>query len=109
MTEGYCPVCNKNVVLQKEDINIILLIFLCCCCCIGMIIYLIVYLAKSPDRCPFCKTKITLAPIAAMQQQTLYQQQPTYVQQPSANFCPSCGNKVIAGVRYCTNCGREIA
>lgn len=54
----YCPNCQKNVVTDREDIDVGLALFLFCCTgTIGFWIYLIVYFSRPEDRCVFCDGK----------------------------------------------------
>ena len=117
---GYCPRCQQNVLLTREEIDtclaIVLLIFTAG---IGLIIYLAIYYSKPEEYCIHCHTKVT-----AFQTPTpyTYQSQPQ-IQQPSystpvnvseeissdrPNFCALCGEKLEAGAKFCQNCGSQI-
>ena len=78
---GYCPRCQQNVLLKREEIDtclaIILLIFTAG---IGLLIYLAIYYSKAEDRCIHCGAKIT-----ALQSPSPY----TYQTQAPAQQLPS--------------------
>lgn len=115
---GWCPRCQQNVLLKREEIDtclaIILLIFTAG---IGLIIYLAFYYSKAEDRCIHCGAKVT-----ALQTQSPYAAQPQ-IQQSSystptniseeitgsrPNFCSLCGEKLDMGIKFCPNCGSQI-
>ena len=115
---GWCPRCQQNVLLKREEIDtclaIILLIFTAG---IGLIIYLAIYYSKAEDRCIHCSSKIT-----ALQTESPYTSQPQ-IQQSSystpaniseevtgvkPNFCALCGEKLDMGIKFCPNCGSQI-
>ncbi|MFW9988514.1 MAG: zinc-ribbon domain-containing protein [Candidatus Odinarchaeota archaeon] len=115
---GWCPRCQQNVLLKREEIDtclaIILLIFTAG---IGLIIYLAIYYRRAEDRCIHCSTKIT-----TLQPQSPYRSQPQIQQSPnsasanisekitgaSPNYCPLCGEKLEIGISFCPNCGSKI-
>ncbi len=122
---GFCPRCNQNVLLTRQDIDtclaIVLLIFTAG---IGLIIYLIWYYSKEENTCVHCKTKIT---VSQPQSQFAYQSQSQNLQRGSysapapapvgvteeitgdmPSFCSLCGEKLEAGVKYCPNCGSKV-
>ncbi|MEE9378056.1 MAG: zinc-ribbon domain-containing protein [Candidatus Lokiarchaeia archaeon] len=115
---GWCPRCQQNVLLKREEIDtclaIILLIFTAG---IGLIIYLAVYYSRPEQNCIHCGYKIT-----ALQTQSPYTSQPQ-IQQSSyptpaniseevtgvkPNFCALCGEKLDMGIKFCPNCGSQI-
>ena len=115
---GWCPRCQQNVLLKREEIDtclaIILLIFTAG---IGLIIYLAIYYSKPEDRCIHCSAKIS-----AIQTQSPYASQPQIQQSPYSaptsiseevagarpNFCSLCGEKLDMGIKFCPNCGSQI-
>ncbi len=118
---GWCPRCQQNVLLKREDIDtclaIILLIFTAG---IGLLIYLAWYYSRPEQNCVHCGYKIT-----ALQTPSpyTYHTQPQ-IQQPSysaplntseeitgsrPNFCSLCGEKLDPGISYCPNCGSQIS
>ena len=118
---GWCPRCQQNVLLKREEIDtclaIILLIFTAG---IGLLIYLAIYYSKAEDRCIHCGAKIT--PLQSPSPYTYQTQAP--VQQLSSstpintsqeitgsrpNFCALCGEKLDPGIRFCPNCGSQIS
>ncbi len=115
---GYCPRCQQNVLLTREEIDtclaIILLIFTAG---IGLLIYLAIYYSKPEEYCAHCRAKIT-----AFRLSSPYTQQPQ-VQQTSypapgnmtgqvtggiPNYCTLCGEKLDIGAKFCQNCGSKI-
>jgi len=115
---GYCPRCQQNVLLIREEIDtclaIVLLIFTAG---IGLLIYLAIYYSKPEEYCVHCRTRIT-----AFQTSIPYTQQPQ-IQQTSYttpgniteqftgekyNFCALCGEKLDIGAKFCQNCGSQI-
>lgn len=115
---GWCPRCQQNVLLKREEIDtclaIILLIFTAG---IGLIIYLAIYYSRPEENCVHCGAKIT-----ALQTQSPYTSQPQIQQSPYSapasipeevtgvisNFCPLCGEKLDMGIKFCPNCGSQI-
>ncbi len=115
---GWCPRCQQNVLLKREEIDtclaIILLIFTAG---IGLIIYLAIHYSKAEDRCIHCSAKIT-----APQTQSPYISQPQTQQtsySTSVNvseevtgfkpiYCALCGEKLDSGTIFCPNCGSQI-
>lgn len=115
---GWCPRCQQNVLLTREEIDtclaIILLIFTAG---IGLIIYLVIYYRRAEDRCIHCGTKIT-----TLQPESPYRYQPQIQQSPysasvnvseeitgaTPNYCPLCGEKLEIGIKFCPNCGSKI-
>ncbi|MFX1567972.1 MAG: zinc-ribbon domain-containing protein [Promethearchaeota archaeon] len=118
---GYCPRCQQNVLLKREEIDtclaIILLIFTAG---IGLLIYLAIYYSKAEDRCIHCGARVTSLQISspyAYQTQTPIQQQsystPGNVSEEITgsrpNFCALCGEKLDPGIKFCPNCGSQIS
>ncbi len=100
---GYCPGCQQNVLLKREEMNIGLAIILFCFGCVGFIIYLFIHLSKPEDRCIHCGTQITIS--TQPTQQLDYQPQATQNLE-EIKFCPSCGSKIdIKNLEFCPNCG----
>ena len=117
---GYCPRCQQNVLLTREEIDtclaIILLIFTAG---IGLLIYLAIYYSKPEENCVHCGAKVT-----AFQTPSPYthQSQPKIQQTPYSppintaeqvtggipNFCALCGEKLDMGAKFCQNCGSQI-
>ena len=117
---GWCPRCQQNVLLKREEIDtclaIVLLIFTIG---IGLIIYLAIYYSRPEENCVHCGAKITTPQPPSPY---TYQSQPQ-VQQSSystpvsvseevtgagANFCALCGEKLDVGAKFCQNCGSQI-
>ena len=104
---SFCPRCNQQVLLARKEFDTCLAIVLLFTG-IGILIYLAVYFSKKPDRCAHCGTQITFS-----QQQVQFQQptsrnisEETNITTP--NYCPLCGEKLEALVKYCANCGGKI-
>jgi len=117
---GYCPRCQQNVLLTREEIDtclaIILLIFTAG---IGLIIYLAIYYSKPEEYCVHCRAKVTafqtLSPYTQQSQpqiqQTPYTTPTNTAEQVTGgrpNFCALCGEKLDMGAKFCQNCGSQI-
>ena len=117
---GWCPRCQQNVLLKREEIDtclaVILLIFTIG---IGLIIYLAIYYSRPEENCIHCGAKITSPQHSSPY---TYESQP-HVQQSSyptpvnvseevtgaiPNFCALCGEKLDVGAKFCQNCGSQI-
>ena len=117
---GWCPRCQQNVLLTREEIDtclaVVLLIFTAG---IGLLIYLAIYYSKPEEYCVHCRAKVTASQIPSPY---AYQPQPQ-IQQPSystptnasgevkgarPNFCALCGEKLEPGTKFCPNCGGQI-
>jgi hypothetical protein len=113
---GWCPRCQQNVLLKREEIDtclaIILLIFTAG---IGLLIYLAIYYSRPEENCIHCGAKITSAQFS---KQTTYQPQAqSYTTVPRTNdqitgarpnFCALCGEKLEIGAKFCQNCGSQV-
>lgn len=130
----FCPNCNQNVLLVREDIDWPLAIILMCLTGgIGLIIYLIIYYNKTEDRCIHCHSQITTktAPYAQPAQQmaqkvqnpyhfqteTQKQQKREYkvsdsvegVKTIQSKFCPFCGDRLEnTDAKFCPHCGTKV-
>lgn len=113
---GWCPRCQQNVLLKREEIDtclaIILLIFTAG---IGLIIYLAIYYSKAEDRCIHCSAKITTpqtqSPYISQTQQTSYSTSVNVSEEVTGfkpGFCALCGEKLDSGTKFCPNCGSQI-
>ncbi len=119
---GFCPSCNKQVLLKREDIDICLaVILLIFTVGIGLILYLVFYYNKQEDRCNICGIKITSSQSPGLYG---YDNQPrnqyasiSTITQPTEEFleeldiprfCPLCGEKIVYGIFYCPKCGSKI-
>jgi NADH pyrophosphatase NudC (nudix superfamily) len=120
---GYCPHCQQNVLLTRENIDwplaIILLIFTAG---IGLIIYLIIYFSKLENRCVHCNSivhsiniqersedKILL--IKQNHQDLTRSNQLTESNQEikTSRYCPYCGEKMNEiNAQFCSNCGTRL-
>ncbi len=117
---GFCPRCNQEVLLTREDIDVCLaIILLIFTAGIGLIIYLVIYYSRVEDRCVHCGTKITTLKTTSpytyqFQPQTQQQSYSTPVNVSgenigsSHNFCALCGEKLDIGIKFCPNCGSKI-
>ncbi|MFX0103977.1 MAG: zinc-ribbon domain-containing protein [Candidatus Hodarchaeota archaeon] len=115
---GFCPRCNQDVLLTREDIDICLaIVLLIFTAGIGLLIYLAIYYSKAENRCVHCGTIVT-----APQTHISYTSQPQ-IQKASystpingsekitgtkPNFCALCGEKLEVGANFCPNCGSQI-
>ena len=113
---GWCPRCQQNVLLKREEIDtclaIILLIFTAG---IGLIIYLAIYYSKPEDRCIHCSAKITApqtqSPYISQTQQSSYSTSVNVSEEVTGfklGFCALCGEKLDSGTKFCPNCGSQI-
>ncbi len=127
---GYCPHCQQNVLLTREDIDVCLaIILLIFTAGIGLIIYLAIYYSRAEDKCVHCGTRITALqpqPVGQIPYQQKVQQNPyTYQTQPTQEytttsdveefkgerplFCVYCGEKLaVEGIKFCPNCGNKV-
>jgi len=127
---GYCPHCQQNVLLTREDIDVCLaIILLIFTAGIGLIIYLAIYYSRAEDKCVHCGTRITALqtqPVGQIPYQQQTQQNPyTYQTQPTQEdtatssveefkgespfFCVYCGEKLeFEGIKFCPNCGNKV-
>lgn len=117
---GWCPRCQQNVLLKREEIDtclaIILLIFTAG---IGLIIYLAIYFSRPEENCIHCGAKITAVqdPIQPTYQSQPQTQQTSYSTSVNVSeevtgfkpvFCALCGEKLDSGTSFCPNCGSQI-
>ena len=113
---GYCPHCQQNVLMAREEMNVVLAIILLCCTGIGFFIYLIFYYSKPKNRCIHCGSYCQ-ATLPNKSSQTVLQLR----NQPQSNsmnaktlgkqlkFCPLCGNKLVEGNQnFCQSCGSKL-
>jgi hypothetical protein len=127
---GYCPHCQQNVLLTREDIDICLaIILLIFTAGIGLIIYLTIYYSRPEDKCVHCRTRVSpiqTQPVGQIPHQDQAQPYPyTYQTQPTQGytasssvegireeeplFCVYCGEKLkVKGIKFCPNCGNKI-
>lgn len=127
---GYCPHCQQNVLLTREDIDICLaIILLIFTAGIGLIIYLAIYYSRPEDKCVHCGTRINpiqQQPVGQIPYQDqaqknpyIYQSQPTQGYTASSGFeefkeeeplfCAYCGEKLeVKGIKFCPNCGNKV-
>lgn len=137
MALGFCPNCNRNMLLAKHDVNVCLLCLLFLTG-IGWIIYLIIYALEPDDVCSFCGTPAQ-PPIPESQNQFMVAEKtpppqfnssfnsssaqtvfttgsppspmiqvPESKPSPNVNFCPQCGSSVDADARFCSVCGGNL-
>jgi hypothetical protein len=117
---GWCPRCQQNVLLTREEIDtclaVVLLIFTAG---IGLLIYLAIYYSKAEEYCVHCRAKVTAfqTPSPYTQQTQPQIQQPSYsmptdvsgeVTGARPSFCALCGEKLELGAKFCPNCGSQI-
>ena len=108
---GFCPKCNMQVLLIREEINwplvIVLLIFTGG---IGLIIYFIIYYNNPENTCIHCRSKVLnpIAQEARKPQQNPYQSRTEEKSSPS-NYCPYCGEYLSnEKEKFCSNCGSSL-
>lgn len=117
---GYCPRCQQNVLLTREEIDtclaVVLLIFTAG---IGLLIYLAIYYSKPEEYCVHCRARVTAFQISSpytqqsqpQVQQALYNAPDNISEQVTGgipNFCTLCGEKLDIGAKFCQNCGSKI-
>ena len=117
---GFCPRCNQQVLLKRKEFDTCLAIVLLLFTGIGFFIYLGVYYSRKENRCVHCGTEIDIS-----------QTRDSYVFQPQMktqsreiamqgslsekikgelpNYCALCGEKLEVGIKFCPNCGSNIA
>lgn len=119
---GFCPSCNTQVLLKREDIDICLaVILLIFTVGIGLILYLVYYYNKQEDRCNICGIKITSSQSPGLygydnQPRNQYASISKITQPPEEfleeldipRFCPLCGEKIVHGIFYCPKCGGKV-
>jgi ribosomal protein S27AE len=114
---GFCPRCNRQVLLTRKDFDTCLAIILLIFTVIGFFIYLAVYYSRKEDRCIHCGTQINIS-----QSQKSYAFQPQNQSSISINqenfsseirgelpkYCSLCGEKLEVGIKFCPNCGSKL-
>ena len=113
---GYCPHCQQNVLMAREEMNVALAILLLCCTGIGFIIYLIFYYSKPQNKCIHCGSLYQANLPNKSSQTTLQLQNHTQSNAENAKtlenqlkFCPLCGNNLDTGnQKFCANCGSKL-
>ncbi|MHA1729068.1 MAG: hypothetical protein ACTSWY_10090 [Promethearchaeota archaeon] len=132
MPTAYCPVCKREVMTKREDLDVGLAIFLLCCTFgVGIIIYLIVYFMQPEDKCIFCssqtepvghqrtgesytpyppeqKIEPEIEPYKTYSSETVYDGPTQEGKSSGKKFCPMCGTKFKIGQKYCENCGGDL-
>ncbi len=121
--KGYCPNHNAYFEGVKPPFNVMLFIILICCTGVLWIVYLVIYLIQTEDRCPQCGARLIAQPIAPPQNaapQPILPNQQQFVTQQSApspaipvttntpKFCPSCGSPLETSASFCRACGTKI-
>jgi hypothetical protein len=113
---GWCPRCQQNVLLKREEIDtclaIILLIFTAG---IGLLIYLAIYYSRPEENCVHCGAKITAVQYptqaSSQSQPQSYNVIPNISEQITGakhNFCALCGERLDIGAKFCQNCGSQV-
>ena len=113
---GYCPHCQQNVLMVREEINVVLAILLLCCTGIGFFIYLIFYYSKPQNKCihcgSYCQATLpnnSVQTVPQLQNQTQSNAEYAKTLGNQLKFCPLCGNKLDAGNQnFCANCGSKL-
>ena len=113
---GYCPHCQQNVLMAREEMNVVLAILLLCCTGIGFFIYLIFYYSKPENKCLHCGSycQATLPnkssqTVLQLQNQTQSNTENAKTLGKQLKFCPLCGNKLDEGNQnFCQNCGSKL-
>jgi len=113
---GYCPHCQQNVLMAREEMNVVLAILLLCCTGIGFVIYLIFYYRKPENKCIHCGSncQATLPNKSSktgqqLQNQTQSKAEIAKISGDQPKFCQLCGNKLDEGNQnFCENCGSKL-
>lgn len=115
----YCPNCQKNVLTKREDFSF-LLAFILAFTGIGLVIYILYYIDKKPNRCVHCEALCELK-LAHHQQETPQKRlednsnaqleyNPLENKIQKTRFCHNCGTEIAdrEGIKYCALCGSTI-
>lgn len=116
---GYCPHCEKDVLMRREEFNwflgIILLIFTSG---IGLFVYLVIYLNQDEIYCVHCGHMCTMKQLEYKEQEQLpnYAEQQVYTapeklfKGEKAIYCPFCGVELgdRSEVQFCALCGAKV-
>ena len=106
---AFCPRCNQKVLLVRKQFDTCLAIVLLLFTVIGFFIYLAVYYGKQEDRCAHCGTQITFSQAQVQfQPSTSRSVSAEEINAPTLNYCPLCGEKLEALVKFCPNCGGKV-
>jgi hypothetical protein len=116
---GYCPRCQQQVLITREDINWgIAILLLCFTGGIGLIIYLVIYYSKSEYRCVHCNTRVLSRQIQFSQTDPIYQnesilstqpREENFIESDKPKYCPFCGEQLESpNIKYCSNCGTRV-
>lgn len=113
---GYCPHCHQNVLMRRDEMNVVLAILLLCCTGIGFFIYLIFHYSKPENQCVHCGSicQATLPSTAPQTAQQIQFQTQSNTENAKTlgkqqKFCPLCGNKLDTGNQnFCANCGSKL-
>ena len=116
----YCEKCQTNVLTKREDldIGIVILLFIFTAG-FGIIIYLIVYYDKEPNRCIHCNSICKPMLIESQNNKTVVQvedkseKMQNYVSINTINerskFCYNCGTELDERERkFCPFCGVNV-
>ncbi len=116
----YCEKCQTNVLTKREDldIGIIILLFIFTAG-VGIMIYLIVYCDKQPNRCIHCNSICKPILLESQNDKSVIQvedncnKMQNYVLINSINekykFCYNCGTKLDERERkFCHFCGINV-
>ena len=121
MPQGYCPHCQQNVMLVRDEIDVCLaIILLIFTAGIGLVIYLAIHYSRPENKCIHCGTVISYVDTQQYAQQQ-YQARPQMQTQPQVSpietgkhfeevikYCTFCGEKISFETKYCPNCGSKI-
>ncbi len=114
---AYCPNCEKEVLMAREDINWGLAIFLLIFTGgIGLLIYVVIYVGQDETHCVHCQTicipvKTTTATQLTTRKVISLIPQRNLANVSDAKFCPYCGVKLgeREGISFCALCGAKIS
>jgi hypothetical protein len=101
----YCEKCQSNVLTKREDIDIgIIILLFIFTAGFGILIYLIVYHDKKPNRCIHCNS--VCKPILIEEKTTSIDEQSKNTNNVDRNYILE--SKLSEDSRFCYNCGTEL-
>jgi hypothetical protein len=111
---GYCPRCNQEVLLTREEINWgVAILLLCFTGGIGLIIYLVIFYSRPENRCVHCNARVVnRVPQYSREIQpdrSISNQSNEINENDGPKYCPFCGEQLKSlNVRFCSHCGTRV-
>jgi len=110
----FCTYCNQNV-QAKKSYSACWIIILIISGVPGWIFLLFYLIFKKPNKCPICRQKKFLTPIAVPTEIAQHSQSPVAIAHTSQipltiseKTCPTCGTLVNSSFSFCVNCGQDL-